>query len=733
MGNTGCNGCNCNRDGNDNDEMRFTENDNTAKAEDGEHNNSHNKHNNLPSNSISPSMYVKRGNRKTHEEGEIMVFDYDYDEEEDDDDDEEEGIHSNNKGKKRVKHVDDGDSYFQTKKVALKIKAKDGIGNDDDIIGEYIDDEAEINDHNNNNGCNKHHKWESERKVTQSANEGVSEIEQSREMMLEPIKIDESSMNMTNHVNVNTDVLESKINEGNRHNVNEPSFNSRNYHKSNNSDINDYNNSNSHNKKQIATKSALTNDVLETKNEFVTNDNNNVIPVHHSNNLHTPKKETSSFYDEPFTQPNPIPLTDIVPNNPPTPTHNSSTKPIFTDDITSPITKQQYFSNNEQNLFSSPNNNDNNNIINLNSSKDIYNTNLPSSNQKLNKHLNKKIPKHNKSNSPINNHSINNSNNKIGLSPFLENKITKLIKSSSRETKKNNNNNISNNQQSLSVSYVRSVENENKQHASRNNNNNNNTSLNISNDKATSLFEVSRIQFGIEKKDDLSQDEQKFLEVAQKNLEQFYPPQKQELSFINLKLQQMPITSILPSHQQKQSKSSQKKHSSHNNNNNKQSSPSNTQTLSYINPNSNKEMLFHGELQKLINYEINAHKPQMYSTRFCLLFEDEFRYYKSKEQFLTKQKPLCVVPLCQITKIYFAKKNKSINKVDHIILCNKLGIYNRKRSVFKMFDSAERNAYLTLPGSNESLLIFTSNNLDKIYEWYVLLSHFIKKNKVNDI
>ena len=199
----------------------------------------------------------------------------------------------------------------------------------------------------------------------------------------------------------------------------------------------------------------------------------------------------------------------------------------------------------------------------------------------------------------------------------------------------------------------------------------------------------------------------------------------------------MPITSILPSHQQKHAKSSQKKHSTttNNTNTNKQPSSSNTQTqtLSSINLLSNKEMLFHGELQKLINYEINAHKPQMYSTRFCLLFEDEFRYYKSKEQFLTKQKPLCVVPLCQITKIYFAKKNKINNKVDHIILCNKLGIYNRKRPIFKMFDSAERNAYLTLPGSNESLLIFTSTNLDKIYEWYVLLSHFIKKNKINDI
>ena len=719
MGNTGCNGCNCNKNGNDNDEMRFTENDDTAKAEGGQHNNNNNKHNNLPSNSISPSMYVKRGNRKTHEEGEIMVFDYDYEEEEDDDED---GLHNNNnKAKKKSKCVDDVDSYFQTKKVALKIKAKDGIGNDDDIVGEYIEDEVVVSNNNNNN--NKH-KWESnERKVTQSANEGVSEIEQSREMMLEPIKIDESSMNMTNHVNVNSDILESKINEGIKHNVNEPSFNSRNNHKSNNSDINNYNsNSNNNNIKQIET-----NDLLETKHEFNINDNNNNTNV----DVHTPKKETSSFYDEPYTQPNPVPLTDIIPNNPPTPTRNSNnnnndsnTQRLFTDDITSPITKQQYYSNNEQNLFSSPNNNDdnnNNNVINVNSSKDIYNMNLPSSNQKLNKHLNKKIPKHNKSNSPIN-------NNKIGLSPFLENKITKLIKSSSRETKRNNN--TSNNQQSLSVSYVRSIENENKQHASRNNNN---TSLNISNDKATSLFEVSRIQFGIEKKDDLSQDEQKFLEVAQKNLEQFYPPQKQDLSFINLKLQQMPITSILPSHQQKHAKSSQKKHSTNNNTNTKQPSSSNTQTLSSINLLSNKEMLFHGELQKLINYEINAHKPQMYSTRFCLLFEDEFRYYKSKEQFLTKQKPLCVVPLCQITKIYFAKKNKSNNKVDHIILCNKLGIYNRKRPIFKMFDSAERNAYLTLPGSNESLLIFTSTNLDKIYEWYVLLSHFIKKNKVNDI
>ena len=216
-------------------------------------------------------------------------------------------------------------------------------------------------------------------------------------------------------------------------------------------------------------------------------------------------------------------------------------------------------------------------------------------------------------------------------------------------------------------------------------------------------FEIGKIQFGIENKEKeiLNDEEQKLFEEAQKNLEQFYPPEQKEVKVIEKKLKKISLKSILPQDKLKQI-----------------SQDDNT-------------IIYHGELKKLINYEISVTKPQMYSARFCIMNSKVFKYYKSKEQFLKNLKPLCIVPLTQITKINFAKIKKTSKKIDHIILCNKLGIKKKEKdSIFgHMFDDVEAKSYLQSPETDESLLIFTCDNEDFMYRWYVLLQYFTEKFK----
>ena len=282
----------------------------------------------------------------------------------------------------------------------------------------------------------------------------------------------------------------------------------------------------------------------------------------------------------------------------------------------------------------------------------------------------------------------------IGLNPYLEKKIVDLISKTRNKTTKHHKNTSS------MLTLTSPIDRESPSQKQNKTFTRNPSNISSSTSYKGSFLELSHIQFGIENKEELTFDEKKLLEETQKNLNQFYPPKKSEMKAIDSKLKHIELTAIIPE--------------------------LNTE-LSEID---DSELLYHGEMQKMINYEINAHKPKMYSERFCALFKKEFRYYKSKEQFLTKQRPLCVVPLSQIARVSFAKWKRSDEGVNHIIVSNKLGIYNKKkRSVFRMFDSAERNAFLTLPGSSESLLIFTTRDIDKIYEWYAILNYLIKMNE----
>ena len=219
-------------------------------------------------------------------------------------------------------------------------------------------------------------------------------------------------------------------------------------------------------------------------------------------------------------------------------------------------------------------------------------------------------------------------------------------------------------------------------------------------DTAIKTLEIAKIEFGIDDKNVLSAEDQRLYEEAQKNLNQFYPPEQNEVKQIQKKLKKISLKTLLPKSK-----------------------------INEINMNDNT-LVFHGELKKMVNYEINAHRPQMYSSRFCILTPKLFKYFKSKEQFLKNLKPQCSIPINQITRINFAKVKKNSKKADHIIICNKLGIIKDKNKVLmdKFISDLNDTSFIASPETNESLLIFTSEIEDVILKWFTLIQFFVERN-----
>ena len=218
-------------------------------------------------------------------------------------------------------------------------------------------------------------------------------------------------------------------------------------------------------------------------------------------------------------------------------------------------------------------------------------------------------------------------------------------------------------------------------------------------------YEINKIKFGLkeEDKENLNKEQQQLYNEAENNLQQFSAPQGNEMtqlqtimSNILFKLKNIFINIDLNSNRDDQ-----------------------------------EHILLNGNLKKMINYEINAHNPTMYSDRFCILYPKMLKYYKSQAQFLKNLKPLCVLPINQISAVNIAKPKKSKKKNFHLIICNKLGIQkNVNNSVFlNLFDSCEINDFLTSPDLNESLLIFTSDVEQDIYKWYIIIQYLIEFSK----
>ena len=222
-------------------------------------------------------------------------------------------------------------------------------------------------------------------------------------------------------------------------------------------------------------------------------------------------------------------------------------------------------------------------------------------------------------------------------------------------------------------------------------------------------YEIDKIQFGLGKKDkeNFNKEQKKLYNEAENNLKQFNPPQGYEVNNIQ-KIMSHIILNL--------------KSLINGNNAN-------------FNLYDSNFILLNGNLKKMINYEINSYKPTMYSEKFCVVYPQIIKFYKSKAQFLKNLKPMFILPINQISAINIAKPKKSPKKIYHLIICNKFGIKkncNNSSIFLNLFDSQELNEYLVSSDINESLLIFTADDEKEVYKWYVILQFLVEFSKMKE-
>jgi hypothetical protein len=139
------------------------------------------------------------------------------------------------------------------------------------------------------------------------------------------------------------------------------------------------------------------------------------------------------------------------------------------------------------------------------------------------------------------------------------------------------------------------------------------------------------------------------------------------------------------------------------------------------------KLIYSGKLLKLINYNINHYQVNKLSERFCVLYKNVFKYYKSEIQFLKGLKPLNILYLDQISRINLVRKNINSKKLNYIIICNKYAI--EKEEVNYEHFSRDISDNMFINHSNESIIIFTSEDENAIYKWFAYMEYLIYQGK----
>jgi len=139
------------------------------------------------------------------------------------------------------------------------------------------------------------------------------------------------------------------------------------------------------------------------------------------------------------------------------------------------------------------------------------------------------------------------------------------------------------------------------------------------------------------------------------------------------------------------------------------------------------DLIYTGKLLKLINYNINHYQVNRLSERFCVLYKNVFKYYKSEIQFLKGLKPLNILHLDQISRINLVRKNINSKKLNYIIICNKYAI--EKEEVNYEHFSRDISDNMFINHSNESIIIFTSEDENSIYKWFAYMEYLIYQGK----
>ena len=117
------------------------------------------------------------------------------------------------------------------------------------------------------------------------------------------------------------------------------------------------------------------------------------------------------------------------------------------------------------------------------------------------------------------------------------------------------------------------------------------------------------------------------------------------------------------------------------------------------------------------------------SERFCVLYKNVFKYYKSEIQFLKGLKPLNILYLNQISRINLVRRDINSKKLNYIIICNKYAIEKEEEN-YKHF-SRDIGDDIFINHSNESIIIFTNEDENVIYKWFAYIEYliYLEKNK----
>ena len=139
------------------------------------------------------------------------------------------------------------------------------------------------------------------------------------------------------------------------------------------------------------------------------------------------------------------------------------------------------------------------------------------------------------------------------------------------------------------------------------------------------------------------------------------------------------------------------------------------------------KIIFNAKLQKMINLNYTKYDTRKYSERFCVLYKDEIKYYRSEIQFLKDLKPLNIIYLDQIARINIAKNDKNSKKINTLIICNKYPL-EKEKAVYQNFGN-DINDNIYMNHSNESIIIFKSDDEKIILKVFGFIEFLISYHK----
>ena len=128
------------------------------------------------------------------------------------------------------------------------------------------------------------------------------------------------------------------------------------------------------------------------------------------------------------------------------------------------------------------------------------------------------------------------------------------------------------------------------------------------------------------------------------------------------------------------------------------------------------EVMYSGVLEKILN-EQQANKL-VYAKRFCVLTKKYFSYYKSKESYISLNKPMLIIEKDDIIRI----ENTFLDGEGYFgIVCE---VNDRTKNLINKV-----NSFVTKDENGSQLLLgFRSNKYEDMKNWILMLNYFVSHN-----